>query len=82
MSKNDKICIVFVSNKPYIEKFIKTCKLLISNGEYKGDICLLYGNDLKDMINDYLFIKENKIITKYFEDLIFPEKFYETKKNK
>lgn len=82
MSKNDKICIVFVTNKLYIEKFIKTCKLLITNGEYKGDICLIYGNDLKDIINDYLFIKENKIITKYFEDLIFPEKFYETKKNK
>jgi hypothetical protein len=42
----DKFCFVFVSNKAYFDKFLYTCNLLITNGNYKGDICLVIGDDL------------------------------------
>ena len=48
------ICIVFVCNKGYIQKFLNTYKMLKNNGKYQGDVCLIIGNDLRnnDLINE------------------------------
>jgi hypothetical protein len=70
------ICVVFVCNKAYFYHFIKTCSQLITNGNYKGPICLIIGNDL---INDTLIhhdiIIKNNIIVKYFPDIPFDNSF-------
>ena len=79
MSKH--ICVVFVCNKRYFKKFINTCKQLITNGKYNGNICLIIGNDLN---NDKLlkcdFIKDNNILVKYFPNIQFSEDFYKINK--
>lgn len=72
------ICFVFVCNKNYFSKFINTCNELITNGKYKGDICLVIGNDL---LNDDLLkcdmIINNKIIIKHFPDIVFTNEWLE-----
>ena len=69
----NKICVVFVCNKLYFDKFLNTCNQLIINGKYKGNICLVIGNDLKDYkFNEDIFINNN-IEIKYFPDLEFGE---------
>ena len=69
----NKICVVFVCNKLYFVKFLITCNQLIINGKYKGNICLVIGNDLKDYkFNEDIFINNN-IEIKYFPDLEFGE---------
>lgn len=75
------ICIVFICNKLYLEKFIETCSQLINIGKYKGDICLVVGNDLKEEIYTNSFILKNNIIIKYFPDIIFSKKFFEYNNN-
>jgi hypothetical protein len=47
MIKND-LCVVFLCNKPYFNKFIYTCNQLITNGKYNGNICLVVGDDLNN----------------------------------
>lgn len=65
--KTKKICVVFACNKKYFDKFDKTCNELVTNGKYKGDICLIIDDDLK---NDELLkspiITENNVIIKHF----------------
>ena len=69
-------CVVFVCNKNYFYKFLNTCNELIHNGKYKGDICLVIGNDL---LNDDLLkcdmIINNKIIIKHFLDITFTKEW-------
>ena len=76
-----KLCIVFVCNKAYFDKFIQTCTQLITNGKYKGNICLVIGDDL---YNDKLLysdiIKNNNIIIKYFPNIQFSKNFYKINK--
>ena len=45
---SDKICALFVCNKSYLDKFLDTCNQLIKNGKYKGDICLIIGNETQN----------------------------------
>lgn len=79
---NTNICVVFVCNKAYFNKFINTCNQLINTGKYKGDICLIIGDDiLDDKILDCDFIKNNNIIIKYFSNIFFPKKFLEINNN-
>jgi hypothetical protein len=69
-------CVVFVCDSKYWNKFIYTCDLLIRNGKYNGDICLVVGDDLKyltSMPND--FILKNKIIVKHFPNIKFSDNF-------
>jgi len=75
---SESLCFVFMCNKPYFHKFTNTCEQLINNGRYKGDICLLIGDDLNndDMLNCD-FIKNNNIFVKYFPDVRFNDYFYE-----
>ena len=76
MSNN--ICITFVCNKKYFNKFVETCDQLINIGKYQGPICLVIGDDL---VNDKLLkssiIIDNNIIIKYFPDIKFPKNFHE-----
>ena len=70
------LCAVFVCNVSYFKKFINTCSQLITNGKYKGDICLVIGDDLKDnILLDCYFIKDNNIIIKHFPNIQFTEEF-------
>lgn len=70
------IAIVFFCNRPYLNKFFYTCNQLLTNGNYKGDICLFIGNDLKNSnIYQHPFIRKNKIIIKYFPEIQFTEDF-------
>jgi hypothetical protein len=70
------ICIVFVSDKAYFNKFIDTCNQLINHGKYNGNVCLVVGDDLNnDAVLDCDFIKNNNIITKYFPNITFSNDF-------
>jgi len=79
--ENYNFCCVFICNKNYLSKFIKTCTQLIENGCYNGNICLIIGDDLNETIKTNEFIIKNKIIIKYFPDIIFPKSFYEINDN-
>ena len=73
------ICVVFVCNKAYFNKFINTCNQLLLNGNYKGDICLVIGNDLQnDKLLESEIIVKNNIEIKHFPDIQFSDKFIET----
>lgn len=76
------ICIVFVCNKKYFNRFISTCTNLIEKGNYSGNICLIIGDDLNNtnLLNHNL-IKSNNIIVKYFPDIQFPDSFYKINNN-
>lgn len=65
---------VFVCNKLYFNKFIQTCNQLITHGRYKGDICLVIGDDLRDDVA-LNRIKNSKIIVKHFPDINFTDAF-------
>ena len=71
-----EVCVVFLCNKAYFSKFIYTCNQLIVNGKYKGNICLVVGDDLHN--NELLncdIIKNNNIIVKYFPNISFSNGF-------
>jgi hypothetical protein len=73
---NKDICVVFLCDKAYFNKFIITCEQLITNGKYKGNICLVIGDDLNnDKMLDCDFIKKYNIIIKYFPNIIFSNIF-------
>ena len=73
---NTDICVVFVCNKVYFDKFIYTCNQLLTNGKYKGNICLVIGDDLLyDELLDCDIIKNNNIIIKHFPDIKFLNDF-------
>ena len=75
-------CVVFVSNLKYFDKFKSTCNQLITNGNYKGDICLIIGDDLlNNKILDCELINNNNIVIKYFPDIQFSEYFTQINNN-
>ncbi len=78
----DDICVVFLCNKAYFNKFIYSCNLLITNGKYNGNICLVVGDDLHNssLLNCNI-IKHNNIIVKYFPDIQFSDEFWDIQKN-
>jgi hypothetical protein len=70
------ICVVFLCDKAYFHKFIYTCSQLLSNGNYKGKICLVIGDDLNNnSMLDHDIIKQNNIIIKYFPNIQFSNDF-------
>jgi len=71
-------CVVFVCNQAYFYKLANTCNQLVTNGNYKGDICLVIGDDLIDnkLLQSYFIIK-NKIIIKHFPNITFSKEFIE-----
>jgi len=67
-------CAVFLCNNAYFLQFLRSCSQLISNGNYKGPICLVIGDDLNiPAIYSHPFIQEHKILVKHFPDLPFSE---------
>lgn len=78
----DTICAVFITNNKYFNKFLQSCNQLITKGNYKNYICLIICDDLKNKnLENHYFIKENKIIIKYFPSLKFPNEFLTMQKN-
>ena len=77
MTKDD-ICVVFLCDKAYFNKFIYTCNQLITNGKYNGNICLVIGDDLhnSELLNCDI-INNNNIIIKYFPNIQFSNDFLE-----
>jgi len=74
MSKD--VCVVFLCDKAYFNKFIYTCNQLITTGNYNGNICLVIGDDLyNDPILNCDIIKKNNIMIKYFPNISFSEQF-------
>ena len=71
-----KDCVVLLCNNAYFDKFIHTCSLLLTNGNYRGDICLVIGDDLNGspLLNHDLITKNN-IIIKHFPDIKFTNEF-------
>ena len=69
-----KICIVFVSNNKYLNKFKKTLNQLRSNGLYTGEVLLIIGDDLKDKKSE--LEKKYNIQIKYFPNIKFSDYFY------
>jgi hypothetical protein len=76
------ICVVFLCNKPYFNKFIYTCNQLLTSGNYKGNICLVIGDDLNnhDLLQNDIIVKNN-IIIKYFPNIVFPSGFLDVQSN-
>ena len=65
-----KLCAVFVCDKEYFSRFAFTCNQLIVKGNYKGDICLVVGDDLRDdPMLDCDVIKNNNVTVQYFPDV-------------
>jgi hypothetical protein len=65
-----KVCAVFVCDKEYFSRFAFTCSQLVTKGNYKGDICLVIGNDLRnDPMLDCDVIRNNKVTVQYFQDI-------------
>jgi hypothetical protein len=65
-----KLCAVFVCDKEYFSRFAFTCSQLVTKGKYKGDICLVIGNDLRnDPMLDCDVIKNNNVTVQYFADI-------------
>lgn len=78
---NTNICVVFLCDKLYFNKFINTCNQLITNGKYKGNICLVIGDDLyNDKLLDCDIIKKHNIIIKYFPNIKFTNEFLDIQK--
>ena len=71
------VCVAFVCNKHYLNKFVKTCNDLVTTGKYTGDICLVIGNDLKgmDVSETGGLIEKHGITIKHFPDITFPDEF-------
>jgi hypothetical protein len=79
---NNKICVVFVCDEKYFEKFIYTCNKLVQNGKYNGDICLVVGDDLNnnELLNCDIIQKYN-IKIKYFPNIKFSSTFVDIQRN-
>jgi hypothetical protein len=81
MANND-ICVVFLCNKAYFDKFIYTCNQLVTNGKYNGNICLVIGDDLQgNPLLECDTIKNNNVIIKYFPNFAFSSRFITLQKS-
>ncbi len=75
------VCVVFLCDKAYFNKFMYTCNQLITNGKYNGNICLVVGDDLNEYdLSNFDFIKNNNITIKYFPNISFSSEFLDIQK--
>lgn len=78
---NRDICVVFLCDREYFNKFNYTCNQLITNGKYTGNICLVIGDDLlNDVLLDSDIIKNNNIMVKHFPNIVFSAEFLDIQK--
>jgi hypothetical protein len=76
-----KTCVVFLCDNAYFYKFINTCYQLLTVGNYKGEICLVIGDDLNnEQLYNHEFIVNNNIKVKYFPNIQFTDNFIEIQK--
>jgi hypothetical protein len=72
-------CVVFVANKLYFDNFIQTATQLVTNGNYKDDICLIIGDDLHEdpalLTHNNAFLIQYNIQIKYFPTHQFTPQF-------
>lgn len=81
MNNND-ICVVFLCDKAYFDKFVSTCDQLVTNGKYNGNICLVIGDDLQgNPLLDCDTIKNNNVIIKHFPDIQFSSSFMDIQRS-
>jgi hypothetical protein len=79
---NNDICVVFLCNKAYFDKFVSTCDQLVTKGKYKGNICLVIGDDLQgNPLLECDTIKNNNVIIKHFPDIQFSSSFMDIQKS-
>lgn len=79
---NNDICAVFLCDKAYFNKFIYTCDQLVTKGKYKGNICLVIGDDLQgNPLLECNTIKNNNVIIKHFPDIQFSSSFMDIQKS-
>ena len=69
----DSQCVVFVCDYGYFSKFLKTVQQLREQGEYKGDVCLVIGDDLLNNPCLEEVLKEYQVTVKHFPDLLIPD---------
>lgn len=76
-----RYCTVLLTNNAFFEKMLYTLQGILKN-DYKGDICLVIGNDLQnsEKLNHPLLVSNNVYI-KYFPDIIFSDDFLNTFNN-
>lgn len=68
----NKLCCVFTCDKKYFPKFLYTLHKLRTIGNYTGEVCLVVGDDLKNLMNETTknnLITDKNVIIKYFPDL-------------
>ena len=73
MDNKKKICVVLLCNETYFEVMINTLDQ-VRQTTYRGDVCVVIGDDLKDSDKlNHPLLKNVKI--KYFPDIEFSEEF-------
>ena len=83
----EKVAAAFLCNRAYYSQFRYTCYLLVTRGQYKGDVILVVGDDLYDteanrfMYDDDELVKRYNIIIKYFPDYQFSDAFLQQQKS-
>lgn len=68
----NKLCCVFTCDKEYFSKFLYTLHKLRTIGNYTGEVCLVVGDDLKNLMNEKTknnLITDKNVIIKYFPNL-------------
>ena len=76
------LCVVFLCDKAYFEKFLYTCSQIVTNGKYNGQIVLVVGDDLNnDQILQDPLILQHKIMIKYFPNLQYSDQFLYTQQH-
>ena len=80
--ENAKLCVVFVVDRAYYPKFVDTCSQLRTAGNYKGDICLIIGDDLNNP--EFLqsnFINNTILLSSFTPTYVFHRSLLKIKKH-
>jgi hypothetical protein len=86
--EQQSICVVFLTDEKYFDRFVYSCHQLIHRGKYGGgrepptaprrDICVIVDKKLHDAnVYNHPFILQNKILVKYFPAIEFSAEFHE-----
>ena len=68
----NKLCCVFTCDEEYFSKFLYTLHKLRTIGNYTGEVCLVVGDDLKNLMNEKTkndLITDKNVIIKYFPNI-------------
>ena len=77
-NQRTNICVLFICDKPYFDRFIQTYNQLREAGKYSGDVCLIVFYDLYTDPEFQTFMENNTDIhIQYFPPIPFTPSFYE-----